>query len=866
MRKILLIILILTIFLWKINVFAQINEQSHSSGLTFTAHTKNQDERTGLNLTAEKPMRYSKEGFSIEFDLRLREELHTYGYVCRIVSNDSESFDVISYLLESKLKFLLTKVDKVVETTSIQDSVSIAKDRWIKVKLSFDKANIKIQIDNKEQTITQPITEFSDIKIYFGTNRNIHFYTNDVPPMTIRNIIIKDNKDTIIHKWELSTHNKDEVYDEITKSPAIAENPVWEIDKHTRWSKIASFTLNTDGTNINPLPQITYDSITGKVFIVTRDRIYTYHLDSNRTDTIIPQKGYPYFRVGSSSQLVYDNKQNKLISYNPDLPKLNFFDFDKKEWSEQSIVEVDTRQHHNRFIDHKNNRLVVFGGYGIHRYNAQLSTIDISDTAKWNVASLDSIIQPRYLSALCNLDEKNIMILGGYGSASGKQEESPRNYYDLYKINVDTKEYTRLWSFVNDKNHYTFSNSLIADVEANKIYALTYNNDRYYSSLYLSSFDINTEAPSIHILSDSIKYNFLDIKSYCDLFLYQKTSALYALVQQESASGESTVIDIYSLAFPPLSKDFIQTYEASKKENKSLLFLLLIAIVIFLLSLAYIYYRKKNKLPKIDLDENKDIEQYSKKEKPKTELQKSAIYLLGGFRIYDKDGENVTGEFSPTIKQIMIYLLLNSIKNDKGTTSQRLDETFWFGMDKDSAANNRRVNIRKLRLLLQDIGDVEIINKNSYWYLNLGEHVTCDYSEVSLLINQFDRNFLDKNTISRIVATASAGPLLPNINEEWADDYKSDFSTKLVDVLLEIINKPEVKDDPKLLLKISDVILIHDSIDEEAIRIKCRVLYQMKQKGLSKQSYDKFCEDYIGLLNTKPDFTYEDIIGDLTKN
>lgn len=866
MRRIPLTVLILTIFLWKINVFAQIDEQSHYSGLTFIAHAKNQDERTGLNLTAEKPMKYTKEGFSLEFDLKLREELHTYGYVCRIVSNNSESFDIISYLLESQLKFLLTKVDKVVETAFIQDSTRISKDKWIKINLSFNNENIKISVDNKQQVIKQPFANFADIKIYFGANKDTYFYANDVPPMTIRNIVVRDNEGIVKYNWKLLTHNKNEVYDEIAKKTAVAENPIWEIDKHTRWNKIASFTLNTNGTNVNPLPQMAFDSIAGRIFIVTKDKLYTYYIDDNRADSIMPKKGYPYIRVGASSQLIYDSKHNRLISYNPDLPKLNFYDFEKNEWSEQSMTEIDTRQHHNRFIDYENNCLVVFGGYGIHRYNAQLSTINISDTAKWNVASLDSIIQPRYLSALCNLDGKNIMILGGYGSTSGKQEESPRNYYDLYKINIDTKEYTRLWSFVNDKNHYTFSNSLIADIEANKIYALTYNNDRYYSSLYLSSFDINTETPSMQVLSDSIKYNFLDIKSYCDLFLYQKTSALYALVQQESASGESTVIDIYSLAFPPLSKDFIQTYEASKKENKSLLFLLLIAIAILLLSLAYIYYRKKNKPPKRDLDENKDIEQYQKKEKPKAELQKSAIYLLGGFRIYDKDGENITGEFSPTIKQIMIYLLLNSIKNDKGTTSQRLDETFWFGMDRDSASNNRRVNIRKLRLLLQDIGDVEIINKNSYWYLNLGEHVTCDYSEVSLLINQLDRNFFDKNTISRIVAIASAGPLLPNINEEWADDYKSDFSTKLVDVLLEIINKPEVMDDPKLLLKISDVILIQDSIDEEAIRIKCRILYQMKQKGLSKQSYDKFCEDYIGLLNTKPDFSYEDIIGDLTRN
>lgn len=859
--------LFLFLFFWQTMLVAQINDQSHFSGLTFIAHTKNQDERTGLNLSAEKPLEFSKDGFSLEFDLRLRKELHTYGYVCRVVANDSESFDIISHLLKSEFKCLLTKVGGVIESASIQDGGGLQENKWLKIKLSFNRDNIKVLINGKERVIKQPIADFDNIKIYFGENKNIHFYTNDVPPMTIRNIIIRDKKNVIKHEWRLATHNKNVVYDEITKNPAIAGNPIWEIDKHSQWHKIASLRLNTDGTNRNPLPQIAYDTLGGRVFMVTRDRIYTYHIDANRTDTIIPKKGYPYFRVGASSQLIFDSKQRKLISYNPDLPKLNFYDFDKNEWSEHAIVEIDTRQHHNQFIDYENNRLVVFGGYGIHRYNAQLAVIELNDTAKWAEKSLAAGIEPRYLSASCNIDNKHMLILGGYGSASGKQEESPRNYYDLYKINIDTKEHTRVWSFVNDKNHYTFSNAMVADTAANKLYTLTYNNDRYYSFLYLSAFDIETKNPSMQILSDSIKYNFLDIKSYCSLFLYRKTSSLYAFVQQEEASGEATIIDIYSLAFPPLSKEFIQSYEVAKKGGglSPLWLLVLICPIVVLVGLIF-YVRKYKKQGVEDRTPQADLLQYDKIEKYPVEKQKSAIYLLGGFRIYDQHGNNMTGEFSPTIKQLLIYLLLSSVKDDKGTTSQRLDETFWFGMDKDSASNNRRVNIRKLRLLLQNVGNIEIIHKNSYWYLDLGDQLICDYSEISANLKLLDKNPLDKDLIRQIVRVASLGPLLPSLETEWADSYKSKFSTLLVDALLESIHQQGIADDPKLLLKIADVILIHDNIDEEAIRLKCKVLYEMRQKGLSKQSFDKFCEDYRRLLNSTPDFTYEDIIARFVNN
>ena len=86
---------------------------------------------------------------------------------------------------------------------------------------------------------------------------------------------------------------------------------------------------------------------------------------------------------------------------------------------------------------------------------------------------------------------------------------------------------------------------------------------------------------------------------------------------------------------------------------------------------------------------------------------------------------------------------------------------------------------------------------------------------------------------------ASAGALLPSA--EWIDEYKSAYYVLLTEILLSMVNHPDIQADSRLLLRISDVILLVDNIDEDAIRTKCKVLYQMGQKGLSKQCFDKFC-------------------------
>lgn len=185
-------------------------------------------------------------------------------------------------------------------------------------------------------------------------------------------------------------------------------------------------------------------------------------------------------------------------------------------------------------------------------------------------------------------------------------------------------------------------------------------------------------------------------------------------------------------------------------------------------------------------------------------------------------------------------------------------------MDKNKATNNRNVNIRKLRLLLQETGDVSIQKDNSYWHVEIGKDTTCDYVAVMHLLHRVSSGdgIMDKAVIENIIGIASAGLLLPNIDKRWADKYQSGYSDLLIATLLKAAKATEIKDDFRLLVKLADVILIHDSIDEDSVQIKCRSLYKLGQKGLSKQCYDKFCLDYKSILNEEPQLKYDSIISE----
>jgi two-component SAPR family response regulator len=205
-------------------------------------------------------------------------------------------------------------------------------------------------------------------------------------------------------------------------------------------------------------------------------------------------------------------------------------------------------------------------------------------------------------------------------------------------------------------------------------------------------------------------------------------------------------------------------------------------------------------------------------------------------------------------------MLMNSAGENKGITSQKLNETFWFGMDSANASNNRNVNIRKLRLLLQKIGNISVLYRNEYWGIRFDSSVRCDYLEAVMLLMSVGSKTPDRQTMARILALASRGFLLPDSNYEWMDRYKTEYSDMLLDVLLNAAHDPVYEHDDELLLHIAKTILLHDVTNEDAITIQCRILYRKGQKGQSKQAFDKFCNDYMRLLNTKSNLVYDNII------
>ena len=93
---------------------------------------------------------------------------------------------------------------------------------------------------------------------------------------------------------------------------------------------------------------------------------------------------------------------------------------------------------------------------------------------------------------------------------------------------------------------------------------------------------------------------------------------------------------------------------------------------------------------------------------------------------------------------------------------------------------------------------------------------------------------------------------------DWLDSYKGNFSNYTINVLSKLLDAGNISDELKV--KAANTIFLHDFLNEDALRAKCRILYKQGKTGLAKSVYDNFCKDYLSSINLKYEVEFKDLI------
>jgi DNA-binding SARP family transcriptional activator len=229
-----------------------------------------------------------------------------------------------------------------------------------------------------------------------------------------------------------------------------------------------------------------------------------------------------------------------------------------------------------------------------------------------------------------------------------------------------------------------------------------------------------------------------------------------------------------------------------------------------------------------------------------------AIYLMGGFKVFDQDSNEISKQFTNTIRLLFTLITLYTLKNNKGISSAKIRELIWSDKTVVQARNNRNVNLKKLREALRDVGDVEIINEGDYWKVHFGKKLFLDLAYLQEKIK--NNTVFDQQLINLI----RNGPLLPAIEHEWLDGFRSEYSNSVIDYILSCLRSRDLNEKTKI--ELADALFSHDSINQTALIIKCQVLDEAGKYSLAKNVYDHFTAEYEVLYGEEFYLTFDEIL------
>lgn len=809
-------------------------------GLCFQSNSVPSNQRTTLVLNDGNAFAIGEE-FTLSFQMQIRNKPNFGSILCLRISENENLYLALIGKDDNNLHPALVCDEEIIEIHQ-----EVKGEEWfpVSVRINRRQHTISLLFNEKDTTFVSPLQEAKKVKVEMG---RVDGYETDVVAMNVKDIkIVQDGTQTC--HWMLKNHNGDICYDELKEVPAHAHSPKWLIDRHLEWREI--YLGSTAGRF-----DIAFNEKDALFYLVYPEKIETFNALTGAVETMKVKGGYP--AVEYPNHLMYDALSGQLISYFNKEQRVSYFSFDKAAWSlaDKTLEKADD-YNHGRAYNPADSSYYFFGGYGFHQYHNRLYRLKVGDT-KIEQITYQPLIEPRFSTAACVVDNK-LYIFGGGGNKQGRQELGATFNHELYMIDLKSGQSHLVWR---------------KDWERNKELTLSASSMLYEpqdSSFYAFSFKDGGTLWKIPIKDDVWKVMARPVENHLihqdyDLSLYSSPSHNQLFVVMDKVLSDGTHhFFIYSIDTPLMQEEEIRQQVNDKEETGITGYLLGGACLVVCIFFTYYIYRKRRteyaEFETEDAEREEEAIKYF-------DRSRSAISLLGAFNVRGKDGKDITASFTPLLKSLLSLLILYSQNGKNGIPMKRLNEILWMDKDELSARNNRNVALRKLRVLLDEVGTVEIVKEASALRIILGDNVFCDYQKVCHCISEFrmeaDNN--EQEVYAQILELLLYGPLLPDLRFDWLDDFKSVYSNSSIDWLDNLLVIEGKKRNARLILRIADTMFLHDPLNEKALFAKCRILYRNDKKILAKKVYDKFARNYEEMLGEEYKTSFGNIISKSAK-
>lgn len=264
---------------------------------------------------------------------------------------------------------------------------------------------------------------------------------------------------------------------------------------------------------------------------------------------------------------------------------------------------------------------------------------------------------------------------------------------------------------------------------------------------------------------------------------------------------------------------------------------LIIALVLVILIVVWIFL-KKRKIKKQSFDAPENLVSIN-----------NQIQLFGEFRAIDAEEDDISALFTPKVKELLIFTMVQSLRNGQGASISDVDSTLWQGIPSNKVANNRAVTLNKLRKLMARFDAVEIILNNGYLQLKTNGTFFCDYIEAFGLCQI--REGMTRQQLEIFFHLVKEGRLLKGIDWPWLDEIRGYIGNQVIDNLLKLATYYQKENKLKDVERVAQRILDYDELSEEAVYLQIWTQQKANNSHMAKFQFDSFCARYEKSMGEK---------------
>lgn len=754
--------------------------------------------------------------------------------------------------------------------------------RAIGIGVEIDKKadSGRITIDGK----TYPVDRLGVADGEFTPQLNFGLTRHIVETASVTLSDLRVATDGVTHEIPLNESEGTAVHDSKGKVAGLVFNPIWQINEAYHWRKIAEFK--------SPVP-------TGCAFDPLYSRFYSYNADSisvfdantlGLSRRLLKGDGRLPVRHGMN---FYSSRKGKIYPY-----EIYYDDFsgeidpESGEWRTLAhTADNKAIHHHAHLLCGGDSAVWLFGGYGDRKYFNKFVRFDLYTHRFDTIPLKGDVIPPRFFAAMgAAASGDTIYLYGGKGNKEGKQDLGVKYYYDLYLINLKDSTSRRLWRRPAPDKDRVPARTLLLDPDGKHAYAMTYPEYRTHSSLQL--YRISLADGSETAVGDSIPVVSEEIATNVAIYSPVGADRIFCVIQEFEKEGATTT-RIYSIAAPPVSESELLLDSSEERSWPGIVVFLLIGVTFTLLLFAvtaefkrrklfpspHVYTESVSKLgdsgmTKADASGDKIAEVTTDEVFPVVALPDEAhqtedsaglsqypdtlsyrilplpelpvanrISLLGAFTAIGHDGIDVTHLFSPKLKVIFIYMLMGTLKRG-GVSADELNAVFWPDKESDKIKNLRNVTIAKLRKILTEFRELEIVYDNGRFSIAVGDGCYCDIHRLYRLTDNLHDIELDEESLPEVRAIIAQGKFLQGVETAELDVYKSSVEAYSLDLLLRLMREYAERCRWEEVARCCQVALRIDPLCEGAMRNGVWSYTAMGHKTRARNLYDNFAATY----------------------